>query len=140
MVAIKEVGFGPNAFNEPTVYGAIESLGQILYNIFVMRPGTLPSLPNVGIDVRKYLYKLEGTIDYGALRQSIFDSCVGLLNFIQVGDVVVREIEVRGVFTLVVIINAQIDTQSYALISALKKGEGNDVLYSFRAESVKIAS
>lgn len=140
MVAIKEVGFGPNAFNEPTEFNAIESLGQIIYNIFVMKPGTLPSLPNVGIDIRKYLYKLVDTNDYDSLRQAIFDSCSGLLTFMRVGDVIIKEMEIKGTFTLVIIINAKIDQESYALLSALRKGDGNDVLYSFRAESLKVAS
>lgn len=140
MVAIKEVGFGPDAFNEPTVYDPIESLGQILYNIFVMRPGTLPSMPEVGIDIRKYLYRLEGSINHDELREKVFQSCTELLNFIKFGDIIVKEIEIKRVLTLVVILNATISDESYALIVAMRKGQQNEVLYNFKAESLKIMS
>ncbi len=140
MVAIKEVGFGPNEFNEPTVYSPLESLGQIFYNIFVMRPGTLPSLPHIGIDIRKYLYRLEGSINYDELRQKVFDSCTQLLTFIKFGDILIKEVEIKGIMTLVVVVNATIDDDSYALVMAMRQGEQNDVLYSFRAESLRITN
>lgn len=138
MVTIKEVGFGPNAFDEPTVYSPLESLGQIFYNIFVMRPGTLPSLPHIGIDIRQYLYKLEGTINYDELRNKVFNSCTELLNFINFGDIIIKEIDIKKVRTLVIIVNASIDDDSYALIMAMRQGTQNEVLFNFKAESLKI--
>lgn len=140
MVAIKEVGFGPNEFNEPTVYSPIESLGQIFYNIFVMRPGTLPSLPHIGIDIRSYLYKLAGTINYDELRQKVFDSCTQLLTFIKFGDILIKEVDIKNVRTLVIVVNATIEDDSYALIMAMRQGNQNDVLYSFKAESIKMVN
>lgn len=138
MVAIKEVGFGPDPFDQPTVYSPLESLGKIFYNIFVMRPGTLPSLPHVGIDIREYLYKLEGTINYDELRSKVFNSCTELLNFVNFGDIVIKEIDIKNVRTLVIIINASIEDESYALIMAMRQGAQNEVLFNFRAESLNI--
>ncbi len=139
-VPVKEVGFGTDNFDEPKVLDVQESIGRVLYRIFVMKPGTLPSLPNIGVDISRYLYKREEDISYEELRTKIFASCSSLLTFMTVGDILIKALELKGVLTLIVAVNVVIDGEEFALVSALNKGEDNDVAYSFRAESLKLAS
>lgn len=138
-IPLKEVGFGPDAFDDPTTHDALQSLGILIYRIFVMRPGTLPSMPNIGIDIRKYMYRPEGSIDKDGLRNKIFANCSDLLYFMNLGDIVIEETTVKGQLTLVVVIRATISQKDYALLIALRKGLENEVTYSFRAESLALA-
>lgn len=137
-IPLKEVGFGPDNFEKAYTQDPLQSLGSIIYRMFVMKPGTLPSLPKVGIDIRQYMYRPEGTIDFDELRNRIFANCSDLLHFMTVGDILIDEVKVKGQLTLVVVIKASINQSDYALFVAMRKGTENEVLYSFRAESIKL--
>ena len=138
-IPLREVGFGPDAFENPTTHDALKSLGLLIYRIFVMKPGTLPSMPNIGIDIRKYMYRPEGSINKDELRNKIFANCADLLYFMGVGDILIDEVPVNGQLTLVVAIMATISQEEYALLIALRKGLENEVTYSFRAESLALS-
>lgn len=138
-VPLKEVGFGLDTLGRPLVYTSVESLSQIFYNVFMMVPGTLPSLPRVGINIKKYLYNMEGQINTEELRDSVFYSCEKLLSFIQVSDVNIQEVEQTNGTTLVVLVTCTIDDEQFALISALRKGSDGDVAYAFKSQSMLAA-
>lgn len=139
-MALKEVGFGNDKLGNPVTYDYLESLGISLFNIFVMVPGSLPSLPKVGVDIKSYLYKLEDSINTEELRDKIFYSCSELLSFINVSDVNIQEIDLDGQKALVILVTANLEDESFALISVLRKGVDNEVMYSFRAEAIKAAN
>ena len=138
-LAIKEVGFGNDKMGKPLMYSNIDSLGQALYNIFVMVPGSLPSLPRVGVNIKKYMPRLEGHVNTEQRRDDIFYSCSELLTFIKVSDVHIQEVEQANGLTLVVLVKCRLEDEDYALVSALKTGNQDEVVYSFRAEVIKAA-
>lgn len=139
-LALKEVGFGSDKMGNPVTHDYLESLGISLYNIFVMVPGSLPSLPKVGVDIKSYLYQLEDTINTDELRDKIFYSCSELLSFIKVSDVNIQEVELNNSRVLSILVTVNLEDQSFALVSVLRKGVDNEVMYSFRAAAIKAAS
>lgn len=139
-LALKEVGFGNDKLGNPVLHDYLESLGISLYNIFVMVPGSLPSLPKVGVDIKSYLYQLEDSINTEQLRDKIFYSCSELLSFINISDVNIQEIDVEGQKALVILVSVNLEDDSFALISVLRKGVDNEVMYSFRAQAIKAAN
>lgn len=136
---LKEVAFGDDEKGKAKQFTDIESLGQILYNIFVMRPGSLPSLPNVGIDIRQYMYRLEGSIDVDSLKGDIIKSCTELLTFIEVSDIEIQEVDYQNEKVLLIIMTVNLEDITHAMVSAFRTSN-NGLLYSFRAETIKVAS
>lgn len=139
VLALKEVGFGVDKMGKPMTYTNIESLGQALYNIFMMVPGSLPSLPRVGIDIKKYMYRMEGHVNTEELRNSIFYSCSELLSFINVSDVNIQEMEKADGITLMVLVTCRLEDEDYALVSVLRTSNADDVKFAFRAEVLNAA-
>ena len=78
----REVDFGTDDFNRPKVLSLKESYCRLLLNILILKPGNLPSLPHIGINIKQYLYKLESEIDIAELKDKIYEQCSELLPLI----------------------------------------------------------
>ena len=64
MAEIKhELTFGIDNFGKQNMLSKSESVAQVLINLLFMRPGQMPSLPHLGINIKQYLYKFEEDID-----------------------------------------------------------------------------
>ena len=73
MTIPRDVGFGLNDFQEMQVYSEGESIARYLSNILLMRPGNLPGLPHIGLNIRELLYCNMGEIDSQDLKDKNID-------------------------------------------------------------------
>lgn len=88
----REVDFGPDNFNKPKILNPSESIAQIIYNLLLMKPGNLPSMPHVGIDIKQYLYMHEDALNGDELKDKIYSQCKELLPYLMIGDILVKVI------------------------------------------------
>ena len=87
-MAIKhEIVFGVDNFGKQKELSEAETIAQMLLNLFLMRPGQLPSLPHIGMDIRKFLYKFEEDINTDQIRDEIVSQCSALLPYISVQQI-----------------------------------------------------
>ena len=83
MAEIKhELDFGINNFGKQKMMTEAQSVAQVLINLLLMRPGQLPSLPHIGINIQKYLYKFKEDIDISRIKNDISYQCSALLPYI----------------------------------------------------------
>lgn len=83
MAQIKpELNFGIDAFGKQATMTQAESIAQMLVNLFLMRPGQLPSLPHIGINIRQYMYKFEDELDVTYIKNQISSQCPDLMQYI----------------------------------------------------------
>lgn len=99
-----EVGFGLDNFQKPKVLSLKDSIAQIISNLFFMRPGNLPSLPHIGINIREYLYQLDGDLDVEGLKEKIYSQCAELISVISIGEIKIFIAPYNGMDILMIII------------------------------------
>jgi len=81
-----EVTFGIDNFGEPASMSQADTIAQMIVNLLLLRPGQLPSLPHIGINVRQYLYKFEEDISTADIKNKISNQCAELLAYIDVNS------------------------------------------------------
>ena len=88
--------FELNEFNEPKITSEIESVKNVILNILFAKPGQYPSLPQVGININKYLYEYYDDIDVVELQQKIIYQCKALGVYIDNGSISIRKAMYKG--------------------------------------------
>ena len=53
----KELGLSTNVFNKATEYQGKTAWFQLILNLIFLRPGTYPSIPNMGVGLQDYEYE-----------------------------------------------------------------------------------
>jgi hypothetical protein len=87
MAILPELALNLNNFQQQKILSINDSVAQILINLFLMRPGNLPSLPHIGINLPDYLYRTAGEINVDELKNTIATQCNELLNGVVTGEI-----------------------------------------------------
>lgn len=83
----RELCFTLDNFQQPKMLGLKETVARMILNLFFMRPGNLPSLPHIGIDIEQYMYRLENDFDPEEIKEKLYSNCSELMPFISLGEV-----------------------------------------------------
>lgn len=132
----KEVGFGTDDKGKPLVLDAKKSLAQLIFNMFMLDPGTYPSQPEKGIGIRRWIYKTEDEMNLDELKRLIFSNCSDLINHLELDDVRVTFVEHQGQGILLIMIPLKIDDE--ALLIGFNGNDKNEIQYRFQVESMKL--
>lgn len=127
----KEVGFGLDNFSKPKVLSRKDSIVQILKNILFLKPGQLPSLPFVGIDIMRYVIP---TIDDGDLQligDRIVEQCTMLAPHIDFSGVIVKSITYEERPVVLIIVPISVDDESESLLMGVSKDTNGRVLFNY---------
>lgn len=129
-----EVTFGLDPFQQPEKLSFKDSIAQIVINMFLMRPGNLPSLPHIGINISQYLYVIEEELDVENLKRDIYNQASELLPFVAIGDIQIFITPVYDVDTLIVVIpiNYETETSDALMIGFQNTSNGNDVVFNYQ--------
>jgi len=128
----KELDFGVDNFQKQKVLDNNQSIAQIIVNLFFMRPGNLPSLPHIGINIHQYLYTLDDQVDVDKLKENIYKQCPALIPYLNMGEVKVFVAEYKGNGILMVVI--PLLTDSNTLIIGFTKDKSGDILFNYTVE------
>jgi hypothetical protein len=131
----KEVLFGLDNFQKPKMLSLKDTVAQQIINILLMRPGNLPSLPHVGINIEQYLYKLQGDFDAEEIKQKIYNQCSELLSYISLGEVQIFITIYEGKDLLIVVIPIVGFGEEENLILGFSNSQ-NEVNVAYQFESV----
>ena len=88
-MAIQEVDFGLDNFGKPTQLYDPESVANILIHLLFLKPGQLPSQPQLGIDITQYLYGFSDSIPVSEIRSKIIDQAPYLLQYLDINNLMV---------------------------------------------------
>ena len=80
-----DVTFELNEFNNPRIKSEIETLKDIILFILFSRPGQYPSLPQIGLNIRDYLYDFYDEINEDDLKNKLIEQCSMLGYYIKNG-------------------------------------------------------
>ena len=113
----KELGLSTNVFNKATEYQGKTAWFQLILNLIFLRPGTYPSIPNMGVGLQDYEYEY---IDDGKdnIRNKIEEQVNLFLPDVPLASVEVTSVEYEGKTILLIVIsledNGQIVTGAVA--------------------------
>lgn len=103
MSGLSEVGFGVDSFGKPKILSEKESLLQIVFNVFVAKPGNYPSMPEIGIDIgSRILYLTEDRMEIEQLQIDIRDQLIMVIPGEKIGDVIVGVRTINGEVVVVI--------------------------------------
>jgi len=89
----RELNFGLDNFKNQKMLSLDETIAQMIINILFLRPGQLPGMPHVGIDINKYLYKFDTELDTSDILTEIRAQCSPLTNYIDIANMFMAVIE-----------------------------------------------
>lgn len=134
MAIPRDVGFGLNDFHEMQVYSEGESIARYLLNILLMRPGNMPGLPHIGLNVRDLLYHSMDDIDSQDLKDKIFNQCNALLPNIVSEEIFVGVVEYNEKSFLLIRIPVLVDKEREVINYAFYQTEAREIKFDFEIE------
>nr|DAQ91424.1 MAG TPA: Baseplate wedge protein [Caudoviricetes sp.] len=113
----KELGLSTNVFNKATEYQGKTAWFQLILNLIFLRPGTYPSIPNMGVGIQDYEYEYIDDVKDN-IRNKIEEQVSLFLPDVPLASVEVTSVEYEGKTILLIVIslddNGQIVTGAVA--------------------------
>ena len=113
----KELGLSTNVFNKATEYQGKTAWFQLILNLIFLRPGTYPSIPNMGVGLQDYEYEYIDDVKDN-IRNKIEEQVNLFLPDVPWTSVEVTSVEYEGKTSLLIVIsledNGQIVTGAVA--------------------------
>lgn len=113
----KELGLSTNVFNKATEYQGKTAWFQLILNLIFLRPGTYPSIPNMGVGLQDYEYEYIDDVKDN-IRNKIEEQVNLFLPDVPLTSVEVTSVEYEGKTILLIVIsledNGQIVTGAVA--------------------------
>lgn len=113
----KELGLSTNVFNKQTEYQGKTAWFQLILNLIFLRPGTYPSIPNMGVGIQDYEYEYIDDVKDN-IRNKIEEQIKLFLPDVPLASVDVNSVNYDGKTILLIIIslndNGQIVTGAVA--------------------------
>ena len=113
----KELGLSTNVFNKATEYQCKTAWFQLILNLIFLRPGTYPSIPNMGVGLQDYEYEYIDDVKDN-IRNKIEEQVNLFLPDVPLASVEVTSVEYEGKTILLIVIsledNGQIVTGAVA--------------------------
>lgn len=135
----KEISLSLDGFGRQKVLGEKDTVAQQVLNLLFMKPGHLPNMPHLGIDINQYLYSQEGSFDTSELQSKIVNQCSELMPYMINGDVTVTFTENEGLQILLIGIPVSVDGDDLLLIGltptegsgSLRGTSSSNIVYEF---------
>lgn len=113
----KELGLSTNVFNKATEYQGKTAWFQLILNLIFLRPGTYPSIPNMGVGLQDYEYEYIDDVKDN-IRNKIEEQVNLFLPDVPLASVEVTSVEYERKTILLIVIsledNGQIVTGAVA--------------------------
>ena len=138
MAEIKpELNFGLDSFGKQSVMTQAQTIAQMLVNLFLMRPGQLPSLPHIGINIRQYMYKFEDEIDVSYIRSQISSQCSDLLSYIDLPNMqlILFPYKNESILYLFVPLSVAVAENTALSIGFKKNNKNNEITFNYKVNN-----
>lgn len=90
MALPRDIGIEKDNFQKSKIFNETDSLINYILNILIMKPGNIPSQPELGVDIGRFVQKnMNNGIDSEMLKGLIVSNCSDLLPYLSSDDVYV---------------------------------------------------
>jgi hypothetical protein len=138
MGGIREVDFGEDNFGDPMVLSQGDSIAQQIINILYMRPGQMPSMPHLGINIRKYMHQFFDEFDKEELKNDIIFQCREIIPYIDFDNINILTTDLEKQPTLLITIPILIDEGDTLVLGF--RDYADDLTFNYQFQSALEAS
>jgi hypothetical protein len=83
----RDVGLDKDNFQKSKIFNTTDSLINYILNILIMRPGNMPGMPELGVNIGQYVHpKMQTQLDTNLLKGLIMSNCEALLPYLSSDD------------------------------------------------------
>lgn len=135
----RDVGLIKDDFQKSTIYNRHQSLVNYILNILLMKPGNLPTMPELGVNITKYIKNnMSEILDPAQLQGLIASNCKDMLPFIDESRIfVANDIIHNGRSYLIISIPLMEEVEDQSTITAyyaFYRDELNKLHFNFQIE------
>ena len=94
--------FELNEFNEPRIRSQMETLKDVLLFVLFSKPGSYPSIPQIGMNIEDQLYSFYDEINEDNIKSNIIDQCSLLGTYISDGTIQIKKAIYRNKPSLII--------------------------------------
>lgn len=132
----RDVGIDKDNFQKSKIYNQTDSLINYILNILVMRPGNMPSMPELGVNIGQYVQQsMQSKLDSELIKGLIVSNCEDLLPYLTSDDVYVGVMKDENDKEVLVIklplIVDEVSQEQQDLYYAFYRNELNDLKFNF---------
>lgn len=86
----RDVGLGKDHFQKSKIFNETDSLINYILNILLMRPGNIPSMPELGVNIGQYIQpNMQKELNTEFIKGLIVSNCEDLLPYLSADDIIV---------------------------------------------------
>ena len=89
MTLPRDVGLGKDNFQKSKIYNETDSLVNYILNILLMKPGNMPSMPELGVNIGQYIQpNMQRELDPELVKGLIVSNCEELLPYLTADELI----------------------------------------------------
>lgn len=86
----RDIGLGKDHFQKSKIFNETDSLVNYILNILLMRPGNLPSMPELGVNIGQYIQpNMQKELNTEFIKGLIVSNCEDLLPYLSADEIIV---------------------------------------------------
>ena len=90
MTLPRDIGLGKDNFQKSKIYNETDSLVNYILNILLMKPGNMPSMPEIGVNIGQYIQpNMQHELDPELIKGLIVSNCDELLPYLSSDELIV---------------------------------------------------
>lgn len=90
MTLPRDIGLGKDNFQKSKIYNETDSLVNYILNILLMKPGNMPSMPEIGVNIGQYIQpNMQQELDPELIKGLIVSNCDELLPYLSSDELIV---------------------------------------------------
>ena len=138
----RDVGIDKDNFQKSRIFNETDSLINYILNILLMRPGNMPGMPDLGVNIGQYVQpSMQSKIDSEKLKGLIVSNCENLLPYLTADEMYVGvAVDDMGRDVLLIKIPLIVDVSSKEekdIYYAFYRNELNNLEFNFLVDDGK---
>ena len=90
MALPRDIGFDKDNFQKSRIFNETDSLINYILNILLMRPGNMPSMPEIGVNIGQYIQpSMQKKLDTEFIKGLIVSNCDAILPYLVSEELIV---------------------------------------------------
>ena len=90
MTLPRDIGLGKDNFQKSKIFNETDSLVNYILNILLMKPGNMPSMPELGVNIGQYIQpNMQQELDAEFIKGLIVSNCEDLLPYLTADELIV---------------------------------------------------
>lgn len=136
----RDIGLDKDNFQKSRIFNETDSLVNYILNILVMRPGNVPGMPELGVNIGQYVHPgMQGKIDVNQIKGLILSNCEQLMPYLLADKMVVAIVKDqygKDVLLIKIAVGVEQDSrQQKDIYYAFYRNELNELEFNFLVDN-----